>query len=383
MNQCKPSSADRMSSRHCGRLVWIVALGVLITPTITSTAQEAATGNAAAGGEGAPSQPAGPEQAAPPLSEDRIVAQVTAAVDRALEYLSTKQRPDGGWHDNNAPNALATLAFLGRGHVPGRGPHRELLERSKKFILASQQPTGMFSSPAPSHGPMYEHALTTLCCAELYGMDPDPKLEEGLRKAVDLIIAAQSSVGGWRYQPTPSDADLSVTVMQIVALRAANNAEVPVPAATIEKAIAYVTSCAHPNGGFAYQPGGGPNPQMTAAGILSLQLLGHYNDPNVLKALDTLAATPIQWDASGLSYFYYFHYYAIQGNYQAGGKYWNDWHPRIRELLLARQNTDGSWDVPAGTSEGDGVVGPNKVYWTGMASLVLEIYMHFLPAYQR
>ena len=44
---------------------------------------------------------------------------------------------------------------------------------------------------------------------------------------------------------------------------------------------------------------------------------------------------------------------------------------------------DGSWDVPGGTAENAGVVGPNNIYWTGMASLILEVYMHFLPAYQR
>jgi len=61
----------------------------------------------------------------------------------------------------------------------------------------------------------------------MYGMDPDPELEKTLRKAVDLITKAQSPSGGWRYQPNPGDQDLSVTVMQIVALRVANNAEIP------------------------------------------------------------------------------------------------------------------------------------------------------------
>ena len=41
------------------------------------------------------------------------------------------------------------------------------------------------------------------------------------------------------------------------------------------------------------------------------------------------------------------------------------------------------WDLPPGTAEAEGTVGPNKIYWTAMASLILDIYMHFLPAYQR
>jgi hypothetical protein len=326
-----------------------------------------------------PPKPAGPAATAEPLTELKVVERVTAATDKALAYLASKQRPDGGWADNNAVNGLALLAFLGRGHVPGRGPYKDVLEKGKKFVLSKQQPTGFLG-----FGSMYEHGLATLALAEMYGMDPDPELEAKLRLAVDLIIKCQSPAGGWRYSPAPVDQDLSVTVMQIVALRAANNAEVPVPEATIKKAIAYVQSCAAPAPGGGYGYGGpGSGPQTSAAGALSLQLLGKQDDPSVGRALEYVASIPIAWNNSGPNYFYYFHYYAIQANYQAGGKYWDGWHPRIRELLLEKQNKDGSWDVPPGTAEQEGTVGPNKVYWTAMGSVVLDIYMHFLPAYQR
>ncbi len=319
--------------------------------------------------------PAGDEY----LTEIKVVEKVTKACDRALAYLASKQRPDGAWHDNNAVNALALLAFMGRGHIPGRGPYKDVLERGKKFVLSKQQPTGFLG-----FGTMYEHGLATLALAEMYGNDPDPALETGVRKAVDLIVKCQSPAGGWRYSPAPVDQDLSVTVMQIVALRAANNAEVPVPKETIDRAVKYVHSCAAPapGGGFGYG-GPGSGPQTSAAGTLSLQLLGQPDDPAVKRALDYVATVNVAWQGSGANYFYYFHYYAIQANYQAGGKYWNDWHPRIRELLLAHQNENGSWDLPPGTAEAEGTVGPNKVYWTAMGSLVLDIYMHFLPAYQR
>jgi hypothetical protein len=320
-----------------------------------------------------------PAPEAEPLTELRVVETVRSSVDRSLEYLATKQRPDGGWHNNNAVNALALLAFLGRGHVPGRGPYREVLERGKSYLVATARPDGYLSFNA-----MYEHGLATLALAEIYGMDPDPKIEKALRKAVELIVKCQSPAGGWRYNPAPNDQDLSVSVMQIVALRAANNAEIPVPAATIEKAIGYVRSCANPNGGYSYQAGGTPTPQTTAAGILCLQLLGKEDDPTMPKALEALAKFPVKWEGGPVQYFFYFHYYAIQAQYHAGGKAWDDWHPRVRELLLNRQNSDGSWDVPPGTSESnEGVVGPDKVYWTAMGTLVLEVYMHFLPAYQR
>ena len=322
-------------------------------------------------------QTTGRAASAAPLTEANVVERVTVAVDRSLKYITDKQQPDGSWHTVQAVNALSLLCLMGRGHTPGRGPYTEKLDLGKKYLIRNQSKEGFIGTT------MYEHGLSTLACAEMYGMDPDPLLEESLRKAVDLIVRCQSPSGGWRYKPVPGDQDLSVTVMQIVALRAANNAEIEVPTQVIDKAIAYVQSSALPTGGYGYQGKGGVTPQTTAAGIVSLQLLGKYNDPSIAPSLEYVNKLPVEWKAGSIGYFYYFHYYAIQAQYQAGGKSWNEWHPRIRELLLEKQNQNGSWDVPAGTSENEGVVGPNKVYWSAMATLVLEIYMHFLPAYQR
>ena len=45
-----------------------------------------------------------------------------------------------------------------------------------------------------------------------------------LQRAIQLIVTTQCDkgqhAGGWRYRPRPEDADISVTVMQVVALRA-------------------------------------------------------------------------------------------------------------------------------------------------------------------
>jgi Prenyltransferase and squalene oxidase repeat len=340
---------------------------------------------------GAARPPEAKADTAAPLTELKVIERVTAATDRALDYLEQKQvktgDATGSWSTNQAFNALAMLAFMSKGHVPGRGKYGDVVEggavkpgvltRAKKYMLSWAAPTGYISSSS-----MYEHGLATLALAEMYGMDPDPDLEAKLRKAVELIVKTQSPAGGWRYTPAPVDQDMSVTVMQVVALRAANNAEIPVPQQTFAKAIKYVRSCAGPGGGYGYA-GPGSGPQTSAAGALSLQLLGRYDDPTVPRALAYLAGVPVQWGGGNPNYFYYFHYYAIQANYQAGGKQWNDWHPRVRELLLDKQNKDGSWDVPPGSAEAGLVTPDSKIYSTAMAALVLNIYMHYLPAYQR
>jgi hypothetical protein len=348
-------------------MIWLLAMCSLVVGIVAS----AATGNHAA------QSPApgvlGDGRAPDPLER------TMRATDRAMEYIASRQQPDGSWQKNHAINGLALLAFMGKGHVPGRGPYRDVLERGKAYILATTDR----KSGYVSFGTMYEHGLATLALAEMYGMDSDPLLEERVRKAVELIVRVQSAGGGWNYNPAKGDGDLSVSVMQIVALRSAMNAEVPVPAETNERSIAYLRAHTNENGGFGYT-GPGRSPQTTAAGILSMQLLGKHDDPSVGKSLALLQDVPIRWGGRGdPAYFYYFHYYAIQAFYQAGGRSWSDWHPRIRDLLLQMQNSDGSWDNPPNTLEQERIVGSDKVYWTAMASLVLDIYLHFLPAYQR
>jgi hypothetical protein len=72
----------------------------------------------------------------------RDLVRVEAAVDRALEYLAVQQQPDGTWpqgvsqRPNTGINALCLLAFMGRGHVPERGPYRETVGRAVDGLLA-------------------------------------------------------------------------------------------------------------------------------------------------------------------------------------------------------------------------------------------------------
>ena len=83
---------------------------------------------------------------AAPLTEAKVIERVTASVDRSLEYLASKQKPDGSWDDCNAGNALTLLAMLGRGHVPGRGQYKEVLQKGRKYLLKTQREDGLFHS---------------------------------------------------------------------------------------------------------------------------------------------------------------------------------------------------------------------------------------------
>ena len=56
----------------------------------------------------------------------------------------------------------------------------------------------------------------------------------------------------------------------------------------------------------------------------------------------------------------------------AGGKYWADWFPRIRDQLIASQIADGSWS----SNHGD-------PYGTAMSLLILQVPNRLLPIFQR
>ena len=130
---------------------------------------------------------------------------------------------------------------------------------------------------------MYSHGFGTLFLAEAYGMTHRPEIREKLQKAVRLIIDTQNIEGGWRYQPVKHDADLSVTICQINALRAARNAGLYVPKETVDACIRYVKQSQNPDGGFRYMLSGGPSSEFprSAAGVVALQSAGEYDSKEV------------------------------------------------------------------------------------------------------
>jgi len=172
-----------------------------------------------------------------------------AAVTKGLEYLARKQKPDGsfetGMPENSGIHGLAIMAFLARGHTPGNGPYGEVINKGIDYILKQQHgETGLMIRSGNSHGAMYNHGICTLLLAECSGMvDPErqKKIDQALPKAVKVILAAQAIhkpdnyAGGWRYQMTSNDSDISVTGWVLMALRSCRNNGAPVPIEAIDK----------------------------------------------------------------------------------------------------------------------------------------------------
>jgi hypothetical protein len=264
---------------------------------------------------------------------------------------------------------------MSSGSSPGRGPYGRQIEKALAYVMENTSPSGFVAVASSStHGPMYSHGFGTLFLAEAYGMTHRPEIREKLQKAVRLIIDCQNDEGGWRYQPQKRDADISVTICQINALRAARNAGLYVPRETVDACLRYVKQCQNPDGGFRYMLPGGPSVfPRSAAGVVALQSAGEYDSKAVRDGIAYVRqfAREIKI-GSRSSHYYYGHYYAAQAMWIRGGEDWNVWYPAIRDELIRRQQPGGHWK--------DSV---SDDYGTAMALIILQIPNNYLPIFQR
>ncbi len=317
----------------------------------------------------------------PEHAREMMTPAARQAINRGLEFLNSHQRADGSigsgaFRTNVAVCGLTGLAMLAQGSTPNRGRYGSQIDKCIAFLLSRTRSDGFIVSPgSTSHGPMYGHGFATLFLAECYGMTNRPDIRQKLSAAIRLIVNTQNQQGGWRYHPRRDDADLSVTICQVMALRAARNAGLFVPRATIEDCTDYVRRSQNPDGGFQYQLEGGPSAfPRSAAGVVALYMAGIYEGPEIDKGLRYLMTYLPDGNGSLFDgHYYYAHYYAVQAMWHAGGRYWDAWYPAIRDELVRRQRRrNGSWYSSACPE-----------YGTAMACIILQLPNNFLPIIQR
>ncbi|MEI6535148.1 MAG: hypothetical protein WCN98_07410 [Verrucomicrobiaceae bacterium] len=333
---------------------------------------------------------------------------VKQSVDKAAAWLLTRQRTQGCFFDDERkepvpPNsgALTALAIMGLtsvGHMPSDPtPEGRAVAKALRFMTDNiTQPDDGYLGQS-DHSRMYGHGIMTLMYAEMLGQsvdeEMDKKLRPRLKRAVDLILRSQKvtkseqSRGGWRYEPGSNDSDLSVTVWQVMSLRAAKNAGIEVPKEAIENAVAYLKrsyrserdASGQPRdmaAAFSYEPGGGQQTfSTTAAGLLSLQVCGQYESKEVIGGSNYLLKNPPL--ANG-PWFFYGNYYYAQGMYQRGGEYAATARQKTEKTMLELQEPNGAWLPKDGNERGAGAV-----YATSLGLLSLSVHHHFLPIYQK
>ena len=337
---------------------------------------------------------------------------VDIATRKGLEFLARTQSANGAWPahvgfkvnasyrvtDHDASHvgitALAVMAFLARGEVPGRGKYGKQLNRAIDYLIGCTEENGYLTSNGTR---MYSHAFATLALAEVYGMTPRKDVRNALQRSVNLIADSQNKEGGWRYKPFAQESDMSITVCQVMALRAARNSGIFVARNVISDAVKYVRASArHPReqeywrhirnrrlglfntGVFKYQQRRDARASfaLTAAGVTTLYGAGIYEDPLIERGLDFMVSKLEEYNHAFEDhyFFYYGNYYAVQAFYIAGGHRWNRYWHSTRKFLLDTQKSDGSWDCS---------IGPGKNFATAVATLILAIPYQYLPIFQR
>lgn len=372
--------------------------------TRRSALRLAAAGGAAGflswAGHGSPSFAQDPPPAPEP-GGDLVTPEAQAAIDRGLAFLAQAQLDDGAFTSDRLGNgsavgiaALAGLALMAGGHQPGRGRYARTVSRVVDYLLASGAgPTpGFLSSLESQRGfrggqnqqAMYSHGFGSLFLSEVSGMLPDParqrQVKSTLERAVAFTVRAQNREGGWRYEPQPQMADVSVSVAQMMALRAARNAGLFVRKSVVDAGVEFLKSCQQPDGGFGYTRSQNTISGFarSAASLVGLYSAGLYAGPPVERALRyVLQFLPVRrfsLQEIQAHHYYYGHYYAALGMWTAGGEYWAQWFPAIRDDLLARARAGGGiWT--------DTHYGP--AYATAMSLIVLQLPNNYLPILQK
>jgi hypothetical protein len=314
----------------------------------------------------------------------RVDEKTEALIKGSLRWLASKQLPSGAWGSSEDelrhPTAITgyvLMAFLASGNLPGEGEFGKNVTAGMQYLLDSTAPDGLIGNRNNGQY-MYGHGIASIALAELYGQTRSPSIRPKLERVIKIILASQNSEGGWRYRPIARDADISVTVLQVVALRAAKNAGLDVPQTTLDNAVKYVKKCYHPaTGGFGYQPSREPGFARTAAAIYSLQVCGLYDDEMVKRGAEYLIKNNKDRD----QWFTYGNFYAAPALYMVGGDSWRKYYDEIKELFLKNVSTKG--DVSFWEPRLDQGRPVGQVYCTAVYAKILAMPYHYVPLYQR
>lgn len=334
-------------------------------------------------------------------------SQTEAAVKAALAWLAANQSSNGGWdaakfgagyermvlgHNRQGAGAradtgitgLAILAFLGSGQSHLHGAYRTEVAKGLEYLRQHQRADGSLFADAELYARTYCHSMATLAACEAYALTRDERLEPMCRAAVTYTLAMQHPTdGGWRYRRGDTG-DTSQLGWVLMALKSAQLAGIHVPDVTWTRAERFLRRVKRGEyGGLAaYRPDGPASRTMTAEAWFCHQLLesdrgGTLNPLAIREAVHSLGQELPGASSRNLYYWYYatlaLHNY--QRNTPEDTASWPSWNHALTTVLIATQQSDGSWDA-------DTVWGGygGQVYTTALSALCLEVYYRYSPA---
>jgi hypothetical protein len=325
------------------------------------------------------------------------------AVLAALNWLYRHQSPQGKWsidyraqckggvctgpgsaQSDSAATAMGLLPFLAAGQThKSKGAYQQTVAKGLTWLIKQQRPDGDLAGGCPQ--PMYAHGLATIALCEAYGMSRDEHVGRAARQAVLFIQRAQNeSTGGWRYLPGDAG-DTSVFGWQIMALKSAQMAGLPVNSVAFDNGKRWLHSVARGEhlGLYSYQPYQQVTPTMTAVGMLCQQYMGiDPKDPGLLEGKQTLLENLPDNDVGRDTYYWY---YATLAMHNFADTDWDTWNRKMRRALIETQVKEGcatgSWDPNQPMTD---KWSPNggRLMTTSFSALILEVYYRYLPLFK-
>jgi hypothetical protein len=316
---------------------------------------------------------------------EAVPRDVRELYDKGLQFLAKTQTERGDWSGGQqgpGVTGLGLMVFLASGDDPNFGLYSNNVRRALRSIVAGQDGnTGYFGSS------MYHHGFAMLALAEAYGavddrhVWPDGKKPRSIGAALELSVRAaitsqqKNPQGAWRYSPSATDADTSVSGAILVGLLAARNAGIEVPDESIDKAISYYTKMTAASGQVAYSGGlGGFDESLARISIATLvySLARRKDLPQYKAALRYLVDKLEYTGRSGFGWMEYQYYYQAQALFQGDVEAWKKWNTLLVRQLKASQQADGSFPSQFGAATG-----------TSLTLLGLALNFRFLPIYER
>jgi hypothetical protein len=333
-----------------------------------------------------------------------------AAVSKSLEWLKTKQNPDGSWGRANkaAMTGLTLLCYLGRCETPDSPFYGDNVMKGILYLieLSKKNEWGFITEDFKGNAGAYEHGIATYALGEMYtlarlGSKSLPGMREAFEKGVELIIKCQNKdgrgAGSWDYytknvaengQWGSGREDLSVAGWQYQALKAAKHTGLKINglSGAIEKCLDYIERLQTKDGGIGNPSRDAHYNQwsLTGAGVLGLQTLGKGNKKTAISKgikflRDFITAEPLDWNRNCNLYCWY---YYTQAFFQQGGEDWKFYNEQFLPQILANQNPDGSWKTGRANWEAGSTRG-NEIYHQTLCTLQLEVYYRYLKVADR
>jgi hypothetical protein len=247
---------------------------------------------------------------------------------RSLDYLArqvsvkkgtVKGLPEGL---HSAALGRALLAFGGMGHTHRFGRFRDtvrVLLKNMKFDQGKVPDSDLFEN----------QALATAALAEMYAVSRDLGLKSKVKAAVDVLVAAQETSGGWA-SAAGKQPDVQSTIYGVMALKAAKTAGVGGVSESFTQARAFLV--ARSSDPSKVDVGPAEKPAMARAG-LPIALIFTGLRRNKLKGIFAASPPVADLDLEGC-------YYRLYTAFQFGGQAWVSVKKQVSERLseLANRN---------------------------------------------